>query len=136
MTYPLSAIEGLSAYHASKLKSLGMALAVDPTDTQWRTTLKSFLGSRKVNLVIDNIVGALFNDLLATLADHGRVSVVGRLARAWLRHDEGPPLGGGGEDAEVAHGVESGRRHERDQAAQERQRVEVDGDRAVTGTAS
>jgi NADPH2:quinone reductase len=73
---------GLSrdAQKREKLKSLGMALALDPTDTQWRTTLKSFLGPRKVNLVIDNIGGPLFNDLLATLADHGRVSVVGRLA--------------------------------------------------------
>jgi NADPH2:quinone reductase len=73
---------GLSrdAQKREKLKSLGMALALDPTDTQWRTTLKSFLGQHKVNLVIDNIGGALFNDLLATLGDHGRVSVVGRLA--------------------------------------------------------
>jgi NADPH2:quinone reductase len=62
------------------LKSLGMNLALDPTDPAWRKSLGSFLGKRKVNLVIDNVGGALFSELLATLGDRGRVSVVGRLA--------------------------------------------------------
>jgi NADPH2:quinone reductase len=63
-----------------KLKSIGMTLALDPTHPQWRTTLKGLLGEKRVNLVIDNIGGALFVEILATLGDHGRVSVVGRLA--------------------------------------------------------
>jgi NADPH:quinone reductase len=63
-----------------KLMSLGMALALDPTDPQWREQLKQFLKDRRVNLVIDNIGGPLFSDLISTLGDHGRVSVVGRLA--------------------------------------------------------
>ena len=62
------------------LKGLGMALALDPTDPQWRTTLKSLLGERRVDLVIDNIGGGLFAELIATLGDRGRVSVIGRLA--------------------------------------------------------
>jgi NADPH2:quinone reductase len=73
---------GLSrdAEKREKLKSLGMDLALDPNHPQWRTSLKGLLGERRVNLVIDNIGGALFSDLLGTLGDHGRVSVVGRLA--------------------------------------------------------
>ncbi|WP_428938190.1 quinone oxidoreductase family protein [Fontivita pretiosa] len=63
-----------------KLKSLGMHHVLDPTDPQWRTTLKALLGERRVDLVIDNVGGSLFPELLATLADRGRVSVVGRLA--------------------------------------------------------
>jgi NADPH2:quinone reductase len=73
---------GLSrdAAKREKLKSLGMALALDPTDSTWRDQLKQYLKDRRVNLVIDNIGGSLFSDLIATLGDHGRVSVVGRLA--------------------------------------------------------
>jgi NADPH:quinone reductase len=62
------------------LKSLGMDLALDPADPQWRKKLAEFLGKRKVDLAIDSIGGALFAQLIATLGDHGRVSVVGRLA--------------------------------------------------------
>jgi NADPH2:quinone reductase len=65
--------------HAT-LKSLGAALVLDPTDLQWRKTLTEFLGKRKVDLAIDSIGGTLFPQLIATLGDRGRVSVVGRLA--------------------------------------------------------
>jgi len=65
--------------HAT-LKSLGMALALDPADPQWRKTLAEFLGKRKVDLAIDSVGGTLFPHLIATLGDRGRVSVVGRLA--------------------------------------------------------
>jgi NADPH2:quinone reductase len=75
-------VVGLSrdAEKRDKLKSIGMDLALDPTHPQWRTSLKNLLGGRRVNLVIDNIGGPLFPEVLATLGDHGRVSVVGRLA--------------------------------------------------------
>jgi NADPH2:quinone reductase len=65
--------------HAT-LKSLGAALVLDPADPKWRKTLAEFLGNRKVDLAIDSVGGALFNQLIATLGDRGRVSVVGRLA--------------------------------------------------------
>jgi NADPH2:quinone reductase len=64
----------------AQLKALGMALALDPADSQWRNILAEFLGKRKVDLVIDSIGGTLFSQLIATLGDRGRVSVVGRLA--------------------------------------------------------
>ena len=57
-----------------------MALALDPGDPQWRKTLATFLGKRKVDLAIDSIGGALFNQLIAVMGDRGRISVVGRLA--------------------------------------------------------
>jgi NADPH2:quinone reductase len=62
------------------LTSLGMGLALDPYLAGWRRTLGAHLGSRKVDLAIDNVGGTLFPELIATLGDRGRVSVVGRLA--------------------------------------------------------
>ena len=65
--------------HAT-LKSLGAALALDPANPQWRKVMADFLGKRKVDLAVDSVGGALFPQLIATLGDRGRVSVVGRLA--------------------------------------------------------
>jgi NADPH:quinone reductase len=59
-----------------KLKHLGASTVLDPTDPTWRKQLND----RKVDLVIDNIGGPLFNDLLAAMAMHGKISAVGRLA--------------------------------------------------------
>ncbi len=68
-----------SEKHAT-LKSMGAALVLDPTDSQWRKTLAEFLGKRKVDLAIDSVGGTLFPQLISTLGDRGRISVVGRLA--------------------------------------------------------
>ncbi len=65
---------------SEKLRALGASLVVDPADPQWREKVKEFLGKRRVDLAIDNIGGALFSQVLDTLAPHGRVSCVGRLA--------------------------------------------------------
>jgi NADPH:quinone reductase len=65
------------------LKKLGSAAVFDPNDAKWRQRVKDFLANKthaKVDLAIDNIGGALFGDLLDTLGNFGRVSVVGRLA--------------------------------------------------------
>lgn len=62
------------------LQSLGMHLALDPADSDWKKKAAGFLGKRKVDLAIDSVGGSLFPQLIATLGDHGRVSVVGRLA--------------------------------------------------------
>jgi NADPH2:quinone reductase len=68
-----------SEKHAA-LKALGASLVLDPSDPQWRKALAEFLGKRKVDLAIDSVGGTLFPNLIATLGDRGRVSVVGRLA--------------------------------------------------------
>src|SRR5262249_42325764 len=62
------------------LLSMGMHLALDPGDAQWRKKLAEFLGKRKVDLAIDSVGGTLFPQLIATLGDHGRISMVGRHA--------------------------------------------------------
>ena len=69
-----------SAEKSKVLKTIGAAATFDPRDPQWRHQLKEFLGGRRVNLAIDNIGGALFNTVLETLGENGRLSVVGRLA--------------------------------------------------------
>ncbi len=69
-----------SAQKAEILKSIGAAAIFDPHDAEWRRQLKDFLKGRRVDLAIDNIGGALFNEVLDTLGENGKVSVVGRLA--------------------------------------------------------
>jgi NADPH:quinone reductase len=64
----------------AKLRELGADLCLDPHDSQWRQRVKEFLAGKRVDLAIDNIGGALFNDVLDTLGLWGKVSVVGRLA--------------------------------------------------------
>lgn len=78
----LHTIIGMSRSPAKseKLRALGAALVVDPADAQWRAKLKEFLGEQRVDLAIDNIGGPLFSQVLDTLAQHGRVSCIGRLA--------------------------------------------------------
>lgn len=70
---------------AKKLKELGALAIFDPADTQWRRRVKELLGKgggvpRRVDLAVDSIGGELFNDVLDTLGEWGKVSVVGRLA--------------------------------------------------------
>lgn len=61
-----------------QLRKLGADFTFDPHDTQWRRRLMDT--SQQVDLAIDNIGGPLFNELLGTLAEHGRISCIGRLA--------------------------------------------------------
>jgi NADPH2:quinone reductase len=68
------------AKKGERLKELGAQGVVDPQDNQWRRKVKESLGGRRVDLAIDNIAGPLFNELLDTLGEHGRVSCVGALA--------------------------------------------------------
>lgn len=58
----------------------GAEAIFDPTEPAWRKKLREYLGEKRVDLAIDNVGGELFNDLIDTLGNNGRVSVVGRLA--------------------------------------------------------
>jgi NADPH:quinone reductase len=69
-----------SAEKRKKVEELGAMACLDPGDTQWRRKLKDVLGERKVGLVVENIGGELFSEVLDTLGMRGCVSVVGRLA--------------------------------------------------------
>jgi NADPH:quinone reductase len=69
-----------SAEKGRRLRELGAAATLDPQDPQWRQTVKATLGSRRVDLAIDNIGGKLLPEVIDTLGDLGKVSIVGRLA--------------------------------------------------------
>lgn len=75
-------VVGLSRSDSKRqqLRELGAALTLDPQDPSWPARLKEQLGGRRVDLAIDNIGGALFSQVVDTLGNHGKVSVVGRLA--------------------------------------------------------
>jgi NADPH2:quinone reductase len=63
-----------------RLHQLGATLCLDPGQPGWRATLKKALAPRRVELAIDNIGGALLPEVIETLGDAGKVSLVGRLA--------------------------------------------------------
>jgi NADPH2:quinone reductase len=74
---PIGLSRGTSKVEA--LKKFGAVGVFDPNDATWRKKLKESLAV-KVDLAIDNIGGELFNDIIDTLGNNGKVSVVGRLA--------------------------------------------------------
>ncbi|MCC6422322.1 MAG: zinc-binding alcohol dehydrogenase family protein [Phycisphaerales bacterium] len=63
-----------------ELQKLGAQFTYDPADPQWPDELKKTISPRRVDLAIDNIGGDLLPMVINTLGDHGRVSLVGRLA--------------------------------------------------------
>jgi NADPH2:quinone reductase len=63
-----------------QLELVGATATFDPEDEQWRKALKERFAPRRVDLVIDNIGGKLLPQVIDTLGDNGRVSLVGRLA--------------------------------------------------------
>jgi NADPH:quinone reductase len=69
-----------SVEKSAKLRALGADSTFNPTDANWTKSLKEQLGKRRVDLAIDMIGGSLFSDVIDTLGNQGRVSVVGRLA--------------------------------------------------------
>lgn len=69
-----------SAEKARRLRELGAAIVLDPEDSGWRDRLKEQLGKKRVNLAIDNIGGPLLPQVIDTLGEWGKVSLVGRLA--------------------------------------------------------
>ena len=64
----------------AKLKELGADYVFDPADPGLRKAVLTALSPRRVDLVVDNIGGALFNEVIAMLGYAGRISVVGRSA--------------------------------------------------------
>jgi len=65
---------------AERLRQLGASFALDPENPRWRQTLKAELGSRRVALAVDSIGGKLLPEVIDTLGELGKVSLVGRLA--------------------------------------------------------
>ena len=69
-----------SAQKRTRLTELGAKIVVDPADTQWRKDVLKLLTGKRVDLVVDNIGGSQFSELLDVMALWGKISVVGRLA--------------------------------------------------------
>lgn len=69
-----------SAVKSRKLEEIGAALVLDPSDPSWRQKVKSRFSPRRMDLAIDNVGGKLLPEVIDTLGDGGRVSLVGRLA--------------------------------------------------------
>ena len=61
-----------------RLLALGADHVFDPADPNLRKKLLAAISPARVDLVVDSVGGALFNQVLATLGQNGRISVVGR----------------------------------------------------------
>jgi NADPH2:quinone reductase len=67
-----------STQKAARLKELGADFVFDPGEKGFRKLVLSAIAPKRVDLVVDNVGGALFNEVVAMLGDAGRISVVGR----------------------------------------------------------
>jgi NADPH:quinone reductase len=65
---------------SERLRQLGATAAFNPEDPHWRHQVKALLAPRRVDLAIDSIGGKLLPEVIDTLGEHGKVSLVGRLA--------------------------------------------------------
>jgi NADPH:quinone reductase-like Zn-dependent oxidoreductase len=65
-----------------RLKEIGATFTFSPEDPQWRDGVQEALGSRGVNLAVDTIGGKLLPEVIDTMGDHGRLSLVGELGGA------------------------------------------------------
>jgi NADPH2:quinone reductase len=65
---------------SERLRQLGASICLDPVLPGWRSALRKATGSRGVDLAIDNIGGMHLPEVIETLGDAGKVSLVGRLA--------------------------------------------------------
>jgi NADPH:quinone reductase len=63
-----------------RLAQLGASVTFNPEDSQWRQAAKTLLEPRRVDLAIDNVGGKLLPEVIDTLGEQGRVSLVGRPA--------------------------------------------------------
>jgi NADPH:quinone reductase len=69
-----------SAEKAEQLKKLGADFVFDPADKGLRKLVLAAIAPKRVDIVVDNIGGKLFSEVVAMLGYAGRISVVGRSA--------------------------------------------------------
>jgi NADPH2:quinone reductase len=67
-----------SAAKGAKLKELGADFVFSPEDPNLRKGVTAALAPRRVDLAVDTVGGALFNQVVALLGQGGFISVVGR----------------------------------------------------------
>ncbi|MBV8137118.1 MAG: SDR family NAD(P)-dependent oxidoreductase [Deltaproteobacteria bacterium] len=63
-----------------RLKELGATLTFNPENSRWSTDAKAALAPRGVDLAVDNIGGKLLPEVIDTMGELGKVSLVGELA--------------------------------------------------------
>ncbi len=62
-----------------RLNEIGATFTFNPEDPQWSASAKEALGSRGVNLAVDTIGGKLLPEVIDTMGELGRISLVGEL---------------------------------------------------------
>jgi len=62
----------------AKLKDLGADFVFDPSDPLLPKSILGAIEPRRVDLAVDNVGGALFDQVVAVLGYRGKISVVGR----------------------------------------------------------
>jgi NADPH2:quinone reductase len=62
-----------------RLKQIGATFTFDPEDPRWLSDVSEALGPRGVNLAVDTIGGKLLPEVIETMGDYGRLSLVGEL---------------------------------------------------------
>jgi NADPH2:quinone reductase len=67
-----------SAEKRAHVLELGADFVFDPADSNLRQAVGSAIAPKKIDLVVDSVAGALFNQVIAMLGYGGRISVVGR----------------------------------------------------------
>jgi len=67
-----------SAEKGAKLKGLGADFVFNPADPALRKQVMTAIAPKKVDIAVDNVGDALFNQVIAMLGYGGRISVVGR----------------------------------------------------------
>jgi NADPH2:quinone reductase len=67
-----------SAEKGAKLKELGADFIFHPEEKNLRKAILAAIAPKKVDIAVDNVAGAAFNELIAMLGYGGRISVVGR----------------------------------------------------------
>ena len=72
-----------------RLKQIGAAFTFNPEEPQWPAHVKKALGPRGVNLAVDSIGGKQLPDVIETMGNSGRLSLVGQLGGPVLHFDTG-----------------------------------------------
>jgi len=67
-----------SAEKGARLKELGADFVFDPANPNLRKLVMAAIAPQKVDIAVDNVGAALFNQVIAMLGQGGRISVVGR----------------------------------------------------------
>ena len=67
-----------SAEKGAKLREMGADFVFNPSDPALRKQVMAAIAPKKVDIAVDNVGDALFNQVVAMLGYGGRISVVGR----------------------------------------------------------